>query len=73
MPSSRTTAKRPTRNGCSSSLCARETSSPYDLYREAVRSYRRKADKLDIYRLQDYAEAIPRENSYLDRAMKEVL
>lgn len=45
---------------------------PYDLYREAVRSYRREANDLDIYKLQDYAEAIPRGNAYLNRAMEEV-
>ena len=32
---------------------------PYDLYREAVASFRRRSERLDIYRLQDYAEAIP--------------
>ncbi len=45
---------------------------PYDLYREAVQSYRREADRLDIYKLQDYAEAIPRGSAYLNRAMEEV-
>lgn len=45
---------------------------PYDLYREAVQSYRREVNVLDIYKLQDYAEAIPRGNAYLDRAMEEV-
>ena len=45
---------------------------PYDLYREAVRSYRREATYLDIYKLQDYAEAIPRGNAYLNPAMEEV-
>lgn len=45
---------------------------PYDLYREAVQSYRKRADELDIYKLQDYAATIPRGNSYLERAMKEV-
>ncbi len=46
---------------------------PYDLYREAVRSYRNRADELDIYKLQDYAAKMPRGESYLDRAMEEVL
>lgn len=45
---------------------------PYDLYREAVSSYRRRADKLDIYKLQDYSERMPRGESHLARAMKEV-
>ena len=45
---------------------------PYDLYREAVSSFRRRSDRLDIYTLQDYAEAIPRGEAYLGRAMEEV-
>lgn len=45
---------------------------PYDLYREAVASFRRRSEHLDIYRLQDYAEAIPRGEAYLERAMEEV-
>lgn len=46
---------------------------PYDLYREAVASYRRRADEIDVYKLQDYAETMPRGDAYLDRAMEEVL
>lgn len=45
---------------------------PYDLYREAVASFRNRADKLDIYKLQDYAERIPHGESRLNRAMEEV-
>lgn len=45
---------------------------PYDLYREAVSSFRRRSDRLDIYTLQDYAEAIPRGEAYLRRAIEEV-
>lgn len=45
---------------------------PYDLYREAVASYRKRADEIDIYKLQDYAERMPRGGAYLDRAMEEV-
>lgn len=45
---------------------------PYDLYKEAVSSFRRRAKRLDIYKLQDYAEAIPRGEAYLERAMEEV-
>lgn len=45
---------------------------PYDMYREAVASYRKRADRLDIYKLQDYAALIPRGESYLNRAMEEV-
>lgn len=45
---------------------------PYDLYREAVASFRRRSERLDIYRLQDYAEAIPRGEAHLERAMEEV-
>lgn len=46
---------------------------PYDIYREAVRSYRKAADSLDIYKLEDYARLIPRGESYLERALEEVL
>lgn len=45
---------------------------PYDLYREAVKSYRERADEIDIYKLQDYAERIPRGEAHLNRAMEEV-
>lgn len=45
---------------------------PYDLYREAVASFRRRSERLDIYRLQDYAEAIPHGEAHLERAMEEV-
>lgn len=45
---------------------------PYDLYREAVASFRRRADDLDIYRLQDYAEHMPRGEAHLNRALEEV-
>ena len=45
---------------------------PYDLYREAVASFRRRSERLDIYRLQDYSEAIPRGGAHLERAMEEV-
>lgn len=45
---------------------------PYDLYREAVQSFRKRADDLDIYKLQDYAEAMPRGAAYLETAMREV-
>lgn len=45
---------------------------PYDLYREAVASFRKRSERLDIYRLQDYAEAIPHGEAHLERAMEEV-
>lgn len=45
---------------------------PYDLYREAVASFRLISDRLDIYKLQDYAAAMPRGESYLSRAIQEV-
>lgn len=46
---------------------------PYDLYREAVASFRKRSERLDIYKLQDYAEAIPRGEAHLERAVEEVL
>jgi len=45
---------------------------PFDIYKEIVASYRRRADSLDIYKLQDYAEVMPRGKNYLDIVMKEV-
>lgn len=45
---------------------------PYDIYREAVGSYRRLADKLDMYKLEEYAKRIPRGGSYLNRVLEEV-
>lgn len=45
---------------------------PYDLYREAISAYRKRADELDIYKLQDYAKGIPRGEFYLETAMREV-
>lgn len=45
---------------------------PYDIYREAIGSYRRLAESLDIYKLEAYADAMPRGQSYLNRALEEV-
>lgn len=45
---------------------------PYDIYREAIGSYRRLAENLDIYKLEAYADAMPRGQSYLNRALEEV-
>ena len=45
---------------------------PYDVYKEVIASYRKRADSLDIYKLQDYAGKIPRGGSYLNTIMKEV-
>lgn len=45
---------------------------PYDVYREAIASYRRLAENLDIYKLEAYADAMPRGRSYLNRALEEV-
>ena len=42
---------------------------PYDLYKEAVLSFRNRSDKMDIYKLQDYAEAIPHGEAHLERAL----
>ena len=45
---------------------------PYDIYREAVNSYRKLADRLDIYKLEEYASQIPRGQSYFNRLLEEV-
>lgn len=45
---------------------------PYDVYKEIIESYRKRSDSIDIYKLQDYAELIPRGQAYLSTIMKEV-
>lgn len=45
---------------------------PYDMYREAIQSFRRRADELDIYKLRDYAESMPHGAAHLEMVMKEV-
>lgn len=43
---------------------------PYDMCREAVASYRKRSDKIDIHKLHDYAERMPHGEAYLNRAME---
>lgn len=45
---------------------------PYDVYKEAVNAYRKLADELDIYKLEEYADRIPRGQAYLNRALEKV-
>jgi hypothetical protein len=45
---------------------------PYDIYKNIVETYRKHADTIDIYKLQDYVELIPRGQAYLNTIMKEV-
>lgn len=45
---------------------------PYDVYKDIVMSYRKRANEIDIYKLQDYADRVPRGKAYLDMIMKEV-
>lgn len=42
---------------------------PYDTYRKAVISFRKYADTLDIYKLEEYASSIPRGRSFSRRAI----
>lgn len=45
---------------------------PYDVYKEAIGSYRRIADRLDVYRLEEYAHAMPCGKAHLRRVLEEV-
>lgn len=45
---------------------------PYDIYKEAIVSYRKIADKIDIYKLEDYANEIPRGQHYLKQVLERV-
>ncbi|WP_165061921.1 hypothetical protein [Adlercreutzia sp. ZJ154] len=45
---------------------------PYKIYREAVNSYRKLINRLDVYKLEEYADLIPRGQSYFNRVLEEV-
>ena len=45
---------------------------PRDLYKDAIRSFRERANSLDMCKLDAYAAVIPRGQAYLDRAFEEV-
>ncbi|MCL2655182.1 MAG: hypothetical protein FWD65_05710 [Coriobacteriia bacterium] len=46
---------------------------PFDLYKEVMKSYRKRADELDYSRLQRYANVMPWGRKSLERIVKEIL
>jgi hypothetical protein len=46
---------------------------PFDLYKEALKGYRDKAEELDYSKLQHYAKLLPGGRKNLDKIIKEVL
>lgn len=45
---------------------------PFDYYKEIITNYRKKADKLDIYKIQEYISYYKNELSLYDTLMREV-
>lgn len=45
---------------------------PFDYYKEIITNYRKKADKLDVYKLQKYISYYKNESSLYDTLMREV-
>ena len=45
---------------------------PFDYYKEIITNYRKKADKLDIYKIQQYISYYKNESSLYDTLMREV-
>ena len=45
---------------------------PFDYYKEIITNYRKKTDKLDIYKIQEYISYYKNESSLYDTLMREV-
>ena len=45
---------------------------PFDYYKEIISNYRKKSDKLDIYKLQEYISYYKNELTLYDTLMREV-
>ena len=45
---------------------------PFDYYKELITSYRKKSDKLDIYKIQEYISYYKNESTLIDTLMREV-
>lgn len=45
---------------------------PFDYYKELITNYRKKVDKLDIYKIQEYISYYKNESSLYDTLMREV-
>ena len=44
----------------------------FDYYKELITSYRKKSDKLDIYKIQEYISYYKNESTLIDTLMREV-
>lgn len=53
-------------------LVRRQSSLPFDYYKEIVQSYRKLADELDMEKLEDYLEIISGRVNYYDILQKEI-
>lgn len=53
-------------------LIRKKNTIPFDYYKEIISNYRRKADKLDIYKIQEYISYYKNELSLYDTLMREV-
>ena len=45
---------------------------PFDYYKELITNYRKKSDKLDIYKIQEYISYYKNESALIDTLMREV-
>lgn len=53
-------------------LIRKRNSLPFDYYKEIISNYRKKIDKLDIYKIQEYISYYKNELSLYDTLMREV-
>ena len=53
-------------------LIRRKNTIPFDYYKEIISNYRKKIDKLDIYKIQEYISYYKNELSLYDTLMREV-
>ncbi len=53
-------------------LIRKKNTIPFDYYKEIISNYRKKADRLDIYKIQEYISYYKNEASLYDTLMREV-
>ena len=53
-------------------LVRKKNTMPFDYYKELITSYRKKSDKLDIYKIQEYISYYKNESTLIDTLMREV-
>lgn len=53
-------------------LIRKKNTIPFDYYKEIITNYRKKTDKLDIYKIQEYISYYKNEKSLYDTLMREV-